>query len=130
MKFFLPRHGTIVLVLAALFFVIDAWGHISRAYPTVWWVDIAEHLLFGAWLTLALLYPRLWPYHFAPLAAFSIVMLVGLGWEGFEYLYDILYALPNGADLAQHGPWDTAKDIINNALGAGAALVAYRSFGR
>lgn len=123
-----PYHAAALVMLGTLFLLIDMWGHTTRAYPTTWWVDIVTHLLFGAWLALALLYPRLWRYSRTPLFVFSAVMLVGLGWEAFEYLFDILYAIPNGVDLAQHGIVDTTKDIVNNALGAGAALIAYRIY--
>ena len=120
---FLSRHS---LVLIGLFIPIDLWGKFGNAYVTVWWVDIATHLLFGAWLAAVLLHPTLRHYAKSPLFIFALVMLAGLGWELFELLYDVFVAVPRGITLAQHGAWDTLKDLLNNLLGAAAALWALK----
>ena len=116
---FLSRHS---LVLIGLFIPIDLWGKFGNAYVTVWWVDIVTHLLFGAWLAAILLHPQLRHYAKSPLFIFALVLLAGLGWELFELLYDVFVAVPRGITLAQHGAWDTLKDLLNNLLGAAAAL--------
>ena len=120
---FLSRHS---LVLIGLFIPIDLWGHVTRAYVTVWWVDIVTHLLFGAWLAVLLLHPTLRHYAKSPFFILVLVMLAGLGWELFELLYDVFVATPQGFTLAQHGAWDTLKDLLNTLLGAAAALWALK----
>ena len=119
------RHSLALVALAILFLSIDTWGHVTSSYHTTWWVDIVTHLLFGAWLALALLHPTLWRYSKTPLFIFTFVMLAGVGWEILEYLRDTLYAAPRGITLGQHGLGDSLKDIVNNSLGACGAFLAY-----
>lgn len=113
------RPIAVLVVLGVIFLVVDAWAHISRAYPNTWWPDIITHFIYGAWFALALV--RFAP-QVRPLAIFAAVMLVGVGWEILEFAYDVWYAGPRGADFAQHGWPDTLKDTMVNAVGAGLAL--------
>src|ERR1043166_7188376 len=114
------RYTLALFVLAAAFLVLDMWGHVTGAYHTYWWIDIMTHLIFSAWLTLLLLHPRLFPAPKAPLIIFIIVMFAGVGGEMVEFLRDTLYAAPRYIPLAQLGPWDTFKDIVDNGFGARA----------
>jgi len=123
MKALLSRHRLALLLLAAVFIVVDTWGHVTGAYPTVFWVDIVTHLTFGTWLGLLLLYPGLFP-RMQPLLVVALVLAVGAGWEVVEYARDTWYAAPRDIPLAQHGWSDTLKDTFNNAVGAGAAVIA------
>ena len=120
---FLSRHS---LVLIGLFIPIDLWGKFGPASLTMWWVDVVAHLLFGAWLAVLFLHPTLRHYAKSPLFIFALVMLAGLGWELFEFLYDIFIAIPQNFTPTQHGAWDTLKDLLNNLLGAAAALWALK----
>lgn len=110
--------------MAGLFGLVDVWGHISRAYVTLPEIDIVTHILFGAWLAFFLIHknkPK------SRLGIFLLVMLAGVGWEGLEFTYDHLYALPHAITPAQHGMFDTAKDVLDNAIGALASLFIFRT---
>ncbi len=115
--------GYMLAWIAGLFLVIDTYGHITRAYVTTPNIDISTHLLFGAWLALFFIYrndsiERSW--------VFAYVLLFGLGWELFEYIYDHLYAIPHHVTLAQHGIGDTTKDIIDNSIGALVSIALFK----
>ena len=110
--------------MAGIFGLVDMWGHISRAYVTLPEIDIVTHILFGAWLALFLIHKN---KPESRLGIFLLVMLVGVGWEGLEFTYDHLYALPHAITSAQHGIFDTAKDVLNNAIGALASLFIFRT---
>ena len=122
MQYISSRHGTMLIVIAILFIATDTWGHITRAYLWMPSIDIATHILFGAWLTLAFIY-RDRPI--SRLNIFVAVMLVGIGWECLEFVYDHLYALPHHVSLAQHNVGDTIKDVFDNGVGAVISLLVF-----
>lgn len=132
-KLLSSRHGVVLVMLAALFLLIHMWAYLSRpdisqplyyAWPAI---DIPVHMMFGAWLVLFFLYPNvlrrtgLW-------FVLSLVMLIGLGWEFLEYGFDTFYGLSHGFSAAHHGMADTYKDIVDNGLGATAAVYFFRFF--
>lgn len=116
------RPGTALVGMGAMFLAVDTWGHVTRAYVTSPIIDIVTHILFGAILALLLMRSGTRRYMYI----FGIVMLTGLAWELFEFVYDVYVAAPLGLTLAQHGPGDTIKDIVDNGIGAVAALYLFR----
>lgn len=116
------RPGAALLGMGAMFLAVDTWGHVTRAYVTSPIIDIVTHILFGGILALLLMRSGMRRY----LYIFGIVMLTGLAWELFEFVYDVYVAAPRGFTLAQHGPGDTIKDIVDNGIGAAAALYLFR----
>lgn len=123
MEYIRSRQGTVLIAVAVVFLAIDMWGHIWDGYLTSPFTDIAAHLLFGIWLALALIYrnPTMNKW-----SIFVAVMLAGLVWEGVEFAYDQLYALPMQITPAQHGITDTLKDIFDNGVGAVLLLSIFR----
>lgn len=115
--------GAALFVLGAVFAGINAWAHITGAYAHVWWVDILAHGVFGAWFALALVRWRAW----GAAGALAAVFVAGAAWELLEFAFDIWYAIPNGAGLAQHGADDTTLDMIMNMLGG---LLSLRLFSK
>jgi hypothetical protein len=86
-------------------------------YSAMWWFDIPMHVLGGVFLALvagALWFDRL--VRLAPHDALVILLLfvviVGLGWECFEYG---VQALIKGKQLA-HVP-DSIKDLLMDTIG-------------
>ena len=112
-----------LIVIAVLFLAIDSWGHISRVYVTSPYIDVVTHILFGAWLALALIYRN---SAMSRASIFLIVFIVGLGWEFLELMYDQLYATPHGTTFAQHGLTDTLKDIFDNGVGVLISFLIFR----
>lgn len=136
MKVLSSRHGIALVSLAAIFVIFHAWAFVTRPdtathlYHAVPWADIPAHLVFGAFLALLLLYPNFFRYSESFIVVFSLVMLAGIGWEFFEHGYDVLYGMPRGIAAANHGVFDTVKDIADNGLGAIAALALFRKRNR
>ncbi|OGG55819.1 hypothetical protein A3D71_00610 [Candidatus Kaiserbacteria bacterium RIFCSPHIGHO2_02_FULL_55_20] len=132
-KLLSSRHGVVLVMLAAVFLLIHVWAYMSRpdisqplyyAWPAI---DIPVHMMFGAWLALFFLYTNVLR-RTGLLFVFSVVMLVGLGWELLEYGFDIFYGLSQGFSPAHHGMADTYKDIVDNGVGATAAIYFFRFF--
>ncbi|MBI5457323.1 hypothetical protein HY971_01175 [Candidatus Kaiserbacteria bacterium] len=132
-KLFLSRHGGALITLAAVFLLIHVWAFMSRpdislplyyAWPDI---DIPVHIIFGAWLVLFFLYPNV-IRRTDRLFVFSLVMLIGLGWEFLEYGFDVFYGIAHGYYPAHHSMADTYKDILDNGVGATAAVYFFRFF--
>jgi hypothetical protein len=123
MRYLQSRPRLLLVILAVVFLTIDMWGHITRTYVTSPYIDIATHLLFGAWLALALIYRNNLA---TALFVFTFVMLTGIGWELLEFTYDQLFAAPRNISLAQHGALDTLKDLASNTVGAAILLFLFR----
>lgn len=126
-RFFESTHLSALVLSATFFFAVHTIAYVNNSYNLLPWIDIPMHIAFGMWLALLFLYPNFSRYEKNFLAIFTIVMVAGLGWEVIEFLYDSLYALPNGVPPAQHGAIDTITDIINNTVGV---LLVLGLFGR
>ena len=98
----------------------------------VWWYDIVMHFLGGAWVALASAWLLFYSGFFQRrpvtsknifLVTFSSVLVIGVGWEVFEYIFDI-------AVVGENYVSDTTMDFIMDFIGAGvvAVIVKYRSF--
>jgi len=101
------------LALAALLWLLNYIAIIFSLYWTTLWYDILMHFLGGLTIGVFAAYVlRLgnigrgffW-------AVFCLAMLIGIGWEIFEYVYDL-----------QGDKIDTAWDLVMDSLGV---IVAY-----
>ncbi|MEX2013811.1 MAG: hypothetical protein WD896_00450 [Parcubacteria group bacterium] len=101
----------LVVILGALHFFAEAFYF----YWTIWWFDTMMHLLAGICGGLILV-RFTWPL--APLhrAVFVLVgvLVVGISWEVFEYVFDIANAIDYWSD--------TLIDLVADMTGA---IVAY-----
>jgi hypothetical protein len=120
--------ASFLLAITALGGLIAYLQHLALAeslYWRFWWMDIIMHglggLLVGAVVAYAIRYrfPALLPRAYA-LVILAIV-LVGVSWEVFEYLYRIYDA--------RNYPLDTSIDLVMDLLGAllGAFVLLWRS---
>lgn len=128
----MPRNR-LLFVLAALIVVIFALHILALAlhlYWTLWWYDIMLHFLGGVFVGLLTLWFRFFSgYARAPhlssetqlFALFiPIVLLVGIGWELFEYAL--------GQNWSVEGYWlDTGMDIALDVLGGAVAFLFFKS---
>ncbi len=110
----------VVLAIAQGFAVYYHWYFF---YP---WLDIPMHIIGGFWLMIAI--PYFFPSTFTALRhilpLFVLAMLIGVGWELFEFSLDKLVA------FTIHDMVDTLDDLKNDALGAllAAALLVIRRY--
>lgn len=90
-----------------------------------WWIDVVLHTAGGAWIALVFFYTdqryvlqfhRLPPFFTLVLAA-GFVMLMGVGWEWFEYGFDYFFAREHMAWRAQLGLPDTMGDLFADFAG-------------
>jgi hypothetical protein len=90
-----------------------------------WWFDYVTHFiggfaieLFALWFILRIM-PSAWRYDPIQLALI-VVLIVGVGWEIFEYVNGI-------TDSAEGYPLDIAHDMVADLLGAVCAgMIALR----
>jgi hypothetical protein len=95
--------GTVLLAVLHFWALADFW------YWKYDFFDILMHLLGGA-VVGAFSVVLLWK--FRPFAYMALIILVAFSWEYFEYKVGI--AVPPGVNYA----WDTAHDVLNDAIGA------------
>src|SRR3989344_3927330 len=116
-----------VIVVASVSFVANFF----YLYWTVWWFDNISHFLGG--LSMGLLW--FWAFNklfrFVAESSFKnilfivlvLVLAVGVGWEIFEYIFDI--ANPTGFETYWQ---DTAYDLIADTFGAvSASLLIFKN---
>ena len=122
---FLKSKEAIVFILM-LFTSVHVGALSYRGYQTFWWLDIVMHLVGGMWAAMFILYLKdvyapdlqshlpFWGY---VLCGVSIVVFVGVIWEWFEFLSDLIF-VPRRADLRlQLGVFDTMKDLFMDFIG-------------
>ncbi len=90
-----------------------------------WWYDIPMHIAGGAWVAAAFLYLARkyeWISRIAKPTIFTtlaVVLLVGIGWEIFEYSMDILvFRLHTLSTVPLYILIDSLHDLANDLLGA------------
>lgn len=105
------------LILLVLLFIIHKLALDGQWYVKYFGLDIFMHLLAGIGLTLGiniilgLFFPN---YKTTFWTLIGLTFLAGIGWEIFEALNDIA-----GAPFGTVPYWlDTAKDLVNDTLGA------------
>lgn len=104
------------------------WNGMYNGGYLYFWYDSVMHLLGGMWIAAALHEMFYGMYQIGNLPrTFSVYMLtvvggtllVGIGWEVFEYIFDIATINPS-----EYWP-DTVKDLALDTLGAIAIMLAY-----
>lgn len=118
-----------LLILAGALFILNEVAVERFLYWRFWWYDIMMHLLGGvviggiaAWMQL-----RLFPAASSRTTVITVlasIVVVGVGWEIFEYLIDPTYA--EQANIV----FDTVLDLIMDMLGALAAALVITAIGR
>lgn len=106
---FLLAQLVVVLPLAVVTWLAVAY----LLYWHLWWLDIPMHFAGGMWAGLCgawILVRRGQP--FSLLWCLIFALLVGVGWEIFEYIEGITYPRHFGYSF------DTAKDLVMDLLGA------------
>lgn len=118
-----------LLILAGAIFVLNEIAVERYLYWYFWWYDIMMHFLGGVVIGGIAVWMQL---RFFPLASpraivltvLASIVLVGTGWEIFEYFIDPTYA--QQADIV----FDTALDLIMDTLGALVAALTITTIGR
>jgi hypothetical protein len=110
------------LLLYACFLVFFIWliNTLANAfywYSAMWWFDIPMHIMGGMFLALsagALFFKKLLPLSLKErlVVVLLFVLVMGIGWEIFEYL---VQALIKGIQLANIP--DSIKDIFMDLFG-------------
>lgn len=107
-----------IIVLIALTNAAAFYWHLYFYYP---WLDIPLHFFGGLWVAL---YALAWYYGtswlkekdetvaFVFAYAISATLLVGLGWELFEFSLETIVA------FSEHDLGDTLLDLVMDTLGA------------
>jgi uncharacterized BrkB/YihY/UPF0761 family membrane protein len=106
--------------------ILHIAGTENNLYIKFWWYDVLLHYLGGMWIALAtywiafhsryISHPRNTIANIA-LLVIGMTMLVGLGWEIFEYYFGI--SLAPGEQYVI----DTTQDFIMDFLGAATIVV-------
>lgn len=107
------------LVLALIAFLYLHLGIREGFVFTIFWFDILLHVLGGFWSALAVAwFFSLFGVRLSFFLLFLLVLLIGISWEAFEYVFEI-----GGSNFMSYEV-DTVKDTINDLIGGvvGAAL--------
>jgi len=115
-----------LVVLLYFILIANALAIWQSWYFKTTWFDIPMHFLGGAWLALLfLLYFKKYFKH--PLIfLFVFVILVGLGWEVFEYFNEWLIIKSGRVPIAPMTLNDTFLDLLIDVLGGMAIFAIYR----
>lgn len=111
--------GVLAILCGHIFSVLGGWYIL---YP---WVDIPLHVAGGAWTALAFFYLQrkyvllfsALPFLFSLILVAGFVMLVGVGWEWFEFGFDYIFVPEHAEWRAQLGLVDTMGDLLADILG-------------
>lgn len=107
--------------LIVLIFILNVLAGRLYWYYDIWWFDMPMHFLGGFWISLASLY-------FFPLKDRSFnsilkilvfVLIVGVGWEIFEVIFNNILARMNFNTL------DTLSDVCFDMAGGAVAIFYY-----
>ena len=129
--------GKIVLALLVLILGVHALGLAFDWYFVLSWFDIPMHLSGGAWVALLFFYIFGKRIHIISdrtgiiptmFLALGFVALIGVGWEFYEYGYDVFIAEKYPIFEAQsRGLFDALKDLFDDLLG-GAIMASFLVF--
>jgi len=106
-------------------FIVAAVNVVATQYDLyyyIWWLDIPQHLLGGAWLALTFVWLSLILKKYDPtfFQVFLSVLAIGIAWEIYEYVFGISY-----------GPmyvYDTSKDLLMDCIGGITAYFLAQQF--
>ncbi len=117
---------TVALILAMLFLGLHFAGIAFYLYWMYWWYDVLMHFLAGIIGGLSAYWVlfcsgRLLSKHdisrkTSVLIVLACMMVVGVGWEVFEYMYDI-------AGSGEGYVLDTMNDLVLDGCGAALAVI-------
>ncbi len=118
------------LLLSTLLFFLHKLAGAYSLYFMLPWFDSMMHFLGGLalgalflWFSLFLKrYVRLLSAVPTNLLVLCFVLLIGVGWELFEYIYDITYPV-----FTTYG-FDTAKDLVVDIFGAWLVVWLYAHY--
>lgn len=127
----MSRNAPTVVILTFLILAGHATASVFDLYTKIFWFDMVMHTLGGAWLASVciavgvLRYPAFFSGRSRAsrvLRVITLVLLLGLGWELYEYCFGV-WATAKFGDLGFMQPWtDTVSDLFLDV--AGAALTA------
>lgn len=105
------------------------WFHIY------WWYDIPMHIAGGAWVAAAFIYfarQYEWIARIAPptfIHTLGVVLLVGIGWEIFEYSVDVfIFQKYTFSTVPAFILIDSLHDLLNDLIGAALAFFVWRRY--
>jgi len=116
----------IIVFLIVSIGIIHVTAFYFHLYLELWWIDMLMHFLGGAWVASFIL----WLIFFSDLlnlnqknslsnfllTSFGAVLLVGIGWEIFEFKARLSFFSP--LTLSVRGYWmDTISDLILDLFG-------------
>lgn len=115
--------------LAAVVFILHSIGTTNYLYWVYWWYDIMMHSLTGfvvGGLVGWVIFRQFEMISFSRALAwtFGVTLVIGIGWEFFEYFIDPMYAEQPGI------VFDTALDLVLDTLGALIAVLIVTHIGR
>ena len=121
-----------------LIFIVHGWALASSAYFYIWWLDSILHFSGGFWLAalaIFILISREKIYSFEhPLFLFliiiSLVALMGVLWEFFEYGLDLILERVGTEAALQPGAKDTIFDLFFDLTGGILAQLIFRKRAR
>ncbi len=97
---------------------VNAWAFVNYVYWTHRWTDIPMHLAGGLIVGIFLVgFLR----DYRPTAFFMLVLVFAVGWEVFEFLFNIAVEGSGRTYVL-----DTASDLANGAVGATLAYFLAR----
>ena len=121
--------GLFTIVLALVIAILHYIANEYALYFHLWWADIIMHFLGGLFIGSGALW---WICYEIPiglrqyvprfLSAFIIVLLVGIGWEVLEKIFD--------AHVSINYVLDTILDLFTNMSGMMAAYIIFKKYGQ
>jgi len=110
--------------------------HILAMFFNWYWkfmgLDVILHFFGGVWVALIFLwFTERFPYYanfknniaVLFIAALSFTALIGVGWEFFEFFFDLVIGAPLELPSAQLGLRDTLSDLVFDLLGAAMVML-------
>jgi len=119
----------IILFLLLGIAAVHVLGLIYTLYWQLWWYDILLHLAGGFWVGFLFFYifgerlnvfseTQVMARPFVMLVlAIGFVLLVGVLWEFYEYMHDIILASRYTELARQPNLGDTLSDLVNDIIG-------------
>lgn len=124
----------IVILLFHIIATLNSW------YWTYLWLDVPMHFLGGFWVAMASVI-LIFNYHFPVskeavnqifftflIVILSLVALVGIFWEFYEFLNDMFLSSRNYAQIFQQGAADTIGDLFFDLLGGTMFILIFKFF--